>query len=83
MNNVLLTIIRLYQKIFSPDQGYFRYIFPFGRTCRFTPTCSEYMYQAVELHGIITGLHLGLKRILRCHPWNPGGMDPVKLDKLV
>lgn len=45
--------------------------------CRFYPTCSEYAIQAIDMHGPVNGAWLALKRILRCHPWNPGGYDPV------
>ncbi|MCG8381363.1 MAG: membrane protein insertion efficiency factor YidD [Gammaproteobacteria bacterium] len=46
-------------------------------SCRFTPTCSEYMIQAIERHGVFTGVFLGLKRLCRCNPLHPGGHDPV------
>ncbi|HNR10415.1 MULTISPECIES: membrane protein insertion efficiency factor YidD [Nitrosomonas] len=46
-------------------------------SCRFYPTCSNYMHEALVKHGLIKGLWLGMKRILRCHPWNQGGYDPV------
>jgi len=49
-----------------------------GYNCRFSPTCSEYTYQAVEKYGVIKGLTLGLWRVMRCNPWNKGGVDLVK-----
>jgi putative membrane protein insertion efficiency factor len=47
-------------------------------SCRFTPTCSEYSIDAINKYGTIKGFYLSLRRILRCHPFNPGGYDPVK-----
>lgn len=49
----------------------------FPRRCRFEPTCSAYMEEAIRRHGAMKGAWLGLKRIARCHPWNPGGVDRV------
>jgi uncharacterized protein len=69
-----LKILRFYQKKISPV---IHYIFPFAG-CRFTPTCSEYTFQAVGRYGTIKGLFLGLGRIIRCNPFNKGGYDPVK-----
>jgi putative membrane protein insertion efficiency factor len=48
-----------------------------GSACRFSPSCSDYALEAVELHGYVRGFCLALRRIVRCHPWHPGGFDPV------
>lgn len=61
-------LIKGYQFLLSP--------FMVNR-CRFYPTCSSYTIEAIEVHGVIKGLFLAIKRILRCHPLNPGGIDPV------
>ncbi|MCK4947925.1 MAG: membrane protein insertion efficiency factor YidD [Candidatus Aureabacteria bacterium] len=64
----LISLIRLYQKIF----------FFLPRRCRFYPSCSEYMIEAVQKKGVIKGFLLGCWRILRCNPFCSGGYDPVK-----
>lgn len=64
----LLALIRVYQLTLSPF---------FGQQCRFTPSCSEYTRQAIERHGAWRGTWLGIRRILRCHPFCEGGEDPV------
>ncbi len=69
MKTAVLYIIKGYQIIISPLK------LP---TCRFYPTCSHYFYQAVEKHGVIKGGHMGIRRILRCHPFHPGGYQPVE-----
>jgi putative membrane protein insertion efficiency factor len=59
-------------------KGYKKFISPFlPSACRFEPTCSVYMYQAIQKKGILKGLYLGVKRIIRCHPFCEGGFDPV------
>ena len=77
MKSVLLRLIRFYQKYLSLDTGIAQSLWITDRVCRFTPTCSEYTYQAVSRYGIMTGLWFGFKRIVLCHPWNHGGHDPV------
>ncbi len=73
----VLGFIRFYQKTLSLDHSPLQKLFPYGY-CRFHPTCSEYTYQAVAKYGILKGLWFGLQRLIRCHPWNPGGEDPLK-----
>lgn len=59
-------------------QFYQRWLSPLKRPCcRFYPSCSTYCYQSIERYGVLSGLWLGLRRLLRCHPFNPGGYDPV------
>jgi len=64
----LVGLVRFYQIFISPL---------LGSNCRFTPTCSNYMLEALEVYGLIKGLYLGVKRIFRCHPWGGSGYDPV------
>lgn len=77
IKKIFLLSIRFYQKHLSLDTGWARALFITEKVCRFTPTCSEYSYQAVEKYGIIRGLFLTLKRIIKCHPWYKGGEDPL------
>ncbi len=71
---LILQSIKLYQKILSPDQGIFSFLRP-RKTCRFYPSCSEYLYLTIKKRGLFQGLWQGSKRILKCHPWHPGGID--------
>ena len=68
MKYVLMALIRVYQWTVSPW---------LGRCCRFEPSCSAYWLEALRRHGLWRGLGVGLRRLGRCHPWNPGGHDPV------
>lgn len=77
MKRTFLAAIRFYQKYLSFDTGILKFLFLTDKACRFRPTCSEYSYRAIEHYGIIYGSWLGLARIIRCHPWNKGGYDPV------
>lgn len=71
-----LWLIRFYQKTLSMDHGILSGLFSYG-FCRFTPTCSEYGYEAVKKYGILKGGVLTIWRVLRCNPFGKGGHDPV------
>ncbi len=68
ISGLFLTAIRSYQLVLSPI---------LGPSCRFYPSCSEYTSQAIKQYGPLKGSYLGVKRLLRCHPFNPGGFDPL------
>jgi len=68
MKTIVLFLIRVYQLTLSPF---------LGKCCRFYPSCSDYGLEAIQKHGAWKGLFLVLKRIGKCHPWHPGGIDPV------
>ncbi len=68
MQSVIVGLLRFYKRFVSP-------LLP--SACRFHPTCSEYMREAVERHGFVQGVWLGVCRLCRCHPFHEGGFDPV------
>ena len=68
MTAIAVALLRFYKRFISP-------LLP--PMCRFEPTCSMYMMQAIEKHGFLRGTWLGLRRLSRCHVFNPGGWDPV------
>ena len=68
IKKLMIGMIRFYQRCLSP-------LLP--NVCRYRPTCSEYFIEALMMHGVIKGSWLGIKRILRCHPWGGSGYDPV------
>ncbi|MBI4396273.1 MAG: membrane protein insertion efficiency factor YidD [Elusimicrobia bacterium] len=71
LKRILLIMIQLYQAS----------AFLFRPRCRFWPTCSQYTYEAIEIHGVARGIGLGLKRLSRCHPLGRSGYDPVPLSE--
>jgi len=78
MKKIFLWLIKIYQKLRFCRSVILKFLFLSDSVCRFTPSCSQYTYQAISKYGIIRGGVLGFKRIFRCHPWNKGGYDPVK-----
>jgi putative membrane protein insertion efficiency factor len=68
MQTLLVLVIRLYQRLVSPLMA---------PRCRFYPSCSQYAAEAIQKHGAIRGIALALARLMRCHPWHPGGVDHV------
>lgn len=71
MKNIVISTIKIYQKIPGP----------WHNMCRHIPTCSNYMIDAIEEYGSFKGIGLGIKRILRCNPWGTSGYDPVPRNK--
>lgn len=69
MKKILIKLITYYQKYISKYTP---------RTCRFYPTCSQYAIEAIEKYGALKGLYLSIKRVLKCHPFNKGGYDPLQ-----
>ncbi len=77
MKKIILRLIRFYQRASFFHMFIFRVLFLSDKVCRFFPTCSDYTYQAVEKYGVGKGLLIGLRRIIRCHPWSEGGVDKL------
>lgn len=79
MKWLTLKLIKLYQATLSYDHGYLGKIFPNLRFCKFTPTCSQYSYDAIDKYGVLKGMRLGANRVTRCNHKTPmGTFDPVK-----
>ena len=72
MKKILLKLLKFYKKNISPTLSVH------GINCKYYPTCSEYMGQAIEKYGIIKGTFLGINRLLKCNPFSKGGYDPLK-----
>lgn len=72
MRNILIFFIKIYKRFISPIFTFF------GIRCKYYPTCSEYMIQALEKYGVFKGAFLGFRRLLRCNPFSKGGYDPLK-----
>jgi len=73
MKYLFLTVIVLYRKLLSPILVHL-----LGHSCRFLPTCSEYSYEAISMHGVLKGIPMSARRISKCHPGTPFSYDPVK-----
>ncbi|PIP03766.1 MAG: membrane protein insertion efficiency factor YidD [Candidatus Yonathbacteria bacterium CG_4_10_14_3_um_filter_47_65] len=79
MSRIIISFIRVYQRILSPETG--SLWVSFGKTkkvCVFFPSCSEYTIHTIEKYGVIRGVFKGIKRIFRCHPWQKRRYDPVE-----
>ena len=72
MKKILLFLLKTYKKFISPILD------AIGIKCKYYPTCSEYMRQAIEKYGALKGTYLGIKRLIRCNPFSKGGYDPLK-----
>jgi uncharacterized protein len=69
MRKLIVAVLRLYKLVISPA---------LPSACRYYPSCSDYMRQAVEKYGPLRGVWMGIKRVARCHPFHQGGLDPVR-----
>ncbi|MFQ4148123.1 membrane protein insertion efficiency factor YidD [Arthrobacter sp. LAPM80] len=66
--NILIIVLKMYRRVISPT---------YGQVCRFFPSCSAYALEAVTVHGAVKGSWFAARRVVRCHPWSAGGLDPV------
>lgn len=73
LKNFLILLIKFYKLVISPV---------LGNNCRFHPTCSSYSIEAIKIHGPVKGFLMSVRRVSKCHPFNPGGVDPVPLPKI-
>lgn len=80
MKGFAILLIRFYQRFLSFDTGVLRFLEGGVPTCRFTPHCSEYTIEAISHFGVIKGIALGGRRILKCHGGSKGGFDPVRIN---
>lgn len=78
IKKIILSFISFYQKTKFFHGAIARQLFLSDKVCRFTPTCSQYTYEAIEKYGVVKGFFKGLARVVRCHPWSAGGPDPLK-----
>ena len=77
MKTILIVLLRIYQLTLSP----LIHLINGGPMCRYHPTCSRYAIEALQVHGVVKGSWLTLRRLLRCHPWGDSGDDPVPAKK--
>jgi len=77
VKKIIIFVIKIYQKILSPDTGLPNKTGFVRSTCQFFPTCSNYTIQAIEKYGAFLGLYKGFRRIIRCHPWQKTHIDPL------
>jgi putative membrane protein insertion efficiency factor len=74
LKNIFILPVRFYQKCISPFTP---------PSCRFQPSCSQYMVDSIQEWGVVKGIWMGIKRFFRCHPWSEGGHDPVPKKKVL
>ena len=74
MKRLLVLLIKIYKTVISPIMNLM------GARCRFYPSCSNYAVESINEHGVVIGIWLTIKRVSRCHPLHPGGLDPVPRD---